>query len=236
MLVPAEADQGGVGLGALVDDSGVLLVTEIEDANGAVSRDGGEDAYAAPCDVVDLLVVGNKLGIDDLALDVPDGAGGVDAGGADALGLGLVPVEGGKGPTEVVVLVAVEKALELDPVVVGDAPDAEVVAGGGEEVGLLALLVRDEDGFGGRVGVLEGEVGVGADLAVGIVQLNDLHTVRALLQEAGYGQPVLLIAADAPVHGVDVPGCLVSVYLRPLLLLVRTILSRIATRPHTPLD
>jgi hypothetical protein len=134
----------------------VLLVTEIEDANGAVGGDGGEDADAAPCDVVDLLVVGNELGVDDLALDVPDGAGGVNAGGADALGLGLVPVEGGEGPTEVAVLVAVEEALELDAVVVGDAPDAEEVTGGGEEVGLLALLVRDEDGLGGRVGVLEG--------------------------------------------------------------------------------
>jgi hypothetical protein len=39
LLVLAEVDQGGVGPEALVDDSGVLLVTEIEDTNGAVSRD-----------------------------------------------------------------------------------------------------------------------------------------------------------------------------------------------------
>lgn len=74
--------------------------------------------------------MGDELGVDGLPLDVPDGARGVDAGGADALGLGFVPVEGGEGPTELAVLVAVEKALELDGVV-GDAPDAEEVAGGG---------------------------------------------------------------------------------------------------------
>ena len=53
-------------------------------------------------------VLGNELGVDSLAVDVPDGAGGVDAGGADALGLGLVPVEGGEGVEELAVAVVVE--------------------------------------------------------------------------------------------------------------------------------
>ncbi|PON50518.1 hypothetical protein TorRG33x02_314440, partial [Trema orientale] len=235
LLVPAKADQGGVGLRALVDDGGVLLVAEVEDPDGAIGGDGGEDPHATPGDVVDLLVVGDELGVDGLALNVPDGAGRVDAGGADALGLGLVPVEGGEGPAELAVLVAVEEGFELDAgagVMVGDAPDAEEVAGGGEEVGLLALLVGNEDGLGGRVRVLEGEGGVGADLAVGVVELYDLDAVGVLLEEAGYGEAVLLVAADAPVHGVDVPGRLVRVDLRSFLLLIGPVLVRIAAGPH----
>ena len=91
-------------------------------------------------------VLGNELGVDSLAVDVPDGAGGVDAGGADALGLGLVPVEGGEGVGELAVAVVVEEALHVDAgSIVGDPSDTEVVTGGDEEVGLLALLVRDED-------------------------------------------------------------------------------------------
>ena len=96
----------------------------------------------------------------------------------------------------------------------------------------MAVLVGDEDGLGGRVGVLEGEVGVGADLAVGVVQLHDLDAVRVLFEERGDGQTVLLVTADAPVHGVDVPWRLVRIDLRPLLLLVRPVLGRVTARAH----
>lgn len=212
LLIPAESDQGRVGLGALVDNGGMLFVAEVENPNRAVGGDRGENANAAPSDVVNLLVVGDELGVDSLSLDVPDGAGGVDAGGADALGLGLVPVEGGERAAELAVLIAVEEALEVDGVV-GDAPDAEEVAGGSEEVGLLAVLVGDEDGFGRGIRMLEGEVRVGANLAVGVVELDDFHAVRVRLQEAGDGEAVLLVSPDAPVHGVDVPRSFVSVDL-----------------------
>lgn len=155
-----------------------------------------------------------ELSIDGLALDVPDRARGIGAGGSDPSWLGFVPVEGGQRAAELAVLVAVEARLELDAgVIVGDSPEAEEVAGGGEEIGALALLVGDEDGFGGRVRVLEGEVGIGADLAVGFVELDDLDSVRVLLEEAGDGQAVLFVAADAPVHGVDLPRRFVCVDL-----------------------
>jgi len=120
------------------------------------------------------------LSIDGFLLDIPDSAGGIDAGGAYASGLGLVPVEGGEGPTVLAVLVAVEEGLEFDGGF-GDVPDAEEVRGGGEEIGAVAVLVGDEDGLGGRVRVLEGEGGVGTDLAVGVVELDNLHAVRVLL-------------------------------------------------------
>lgn len=96
----------------------------------------------------------------------------------------------------------------------------------------MAVLVGDEDGLGWRVGVLEGEVRVGADLAVGVVKLDDFDTVRVLFEEGGDGEAVLLVTADAPVHGVDVPWCLVGIDLRPLLLLVGAVLVRIAAGAH----
>ena len=82
-------------MGALVDDGGVLLVAKVEDSNGAVGGDGGEDSGLSPGDVVNLLVVSDELGFDEGAFDVPDGAGGVDAGGGDAVGVDVVPVERG---------------------------------------------------------------------------------------------------------------------------------------------
>lgn len=111
LLVPTEAHKGGIGLGALVDDGGVLLVAEVEHPDRAIGGDGGEDADAAPGDVVHLLVVGDELGVDHLLLDVPDGAGGVDAGGADPAGLGLVPVEGGDGAAELEFLLTLRRDL-----------------------------------------------------------------------------------------------------------------------------
>src|SRR6185312_15172271 len=79
--VPREPEQRRVGARALVDDGGVLLVPEVEDADGAVSRNRGEDPCLAPGDVMHGLVVRDELRLDDAAVDVPDGAGGVDGGG-----------------------------------------------------------------------------------------------------------------------------------------------------------
>ena len=61
--------------------------------------------------------------------------------------------------------------------------------------------------------MLEGEVGIGADLAVRLVELDDLDSVRVLLEEAGDGETVLFVAADAPVHCVDLPWRFVCVDL-----------------------
>lgn len=117
-------------MGAFVDDGGVFFVTQIEDSYGAVRGHGGEDSCLAPGDVVDLLVVGDELRLHDGALNVPDGAGGVDAGGADAVVIDVVPVEGGEGRAELAGLAVVEEGEGLDGVF-ADVPEAEVVAGGG---------------------------------------------------------------------------------------------------------
>ena len=94
LLVPPQTDQRRVGLRALVDDGGVLLVAKVEHSHGPVGGDGREDAHAAPGDVVHLLVVGDQLGVHGLPLDVPDGARRVDAGRADAIGAREIYVSG----------------------------------------------------------------------------------------------------------------------------------------------
>ena len=74
----------------------MLQVTQVEHADRAISADRGKDVFSAACftegNVVHFLVVGNQLRLnvarqassaDDLAsFNAPDGAGGVDARGA----------------------------------------------------------------------------------------------------------------------------------------------------------
>ncbi|GKV46841.1 hypothetical protein SLEP1_g53802 [Rubroshorea leprosula] len=212
----------------------MLLVTEVKNPNRAISRDRGEDAHTTPGNIVILFVMGNELGVDSLTFNVPDGAGGVNGGGADPLGLSFIPVEGGKRTAKLTVFVTIEGGLEFATgVVIRNAPNPEEVGGGGEEVWLLAFFVRDEDGFGGRIGVFEGEVRVRADLAVGVVKLDNLDTVRVMLKEAGNRKAVLFVTAYAPVHGVDVPGGFIGVYLGAFLLLVRGLRVGIAAGTHS---
>ena len=83
----------------------MLQVSDVELPHTAISTNRGEDiSLLGEVDVVDLLVVGDELGEDGLLLDVPDGAGGIDGAGADEVGELGVPVEGGQGCREVVVL------------------------------------------------------------------------------------------------------------------------------------
>ena len=194
--VPREPEQRRVGARALVDDGGVLLVPEVEDADGAVSRNRGEDPGLAPGDVVHGLVVRDELRLDDAAFDVPDGAGGVDGGGPDAAGLDLVPVEGGEGRGELGGgLAVVEDGAELGrrrgggEVVERGVPDAERVGGGGEEGGRGGAGVELE--LGGRVGVVEGEGREGAEGGGGGadgVEGEEGDAVAEVLEEAAGGE------------------------------------------------
>ena len=66
-------------------------------------------------------------------LEAPDGAGGVNGGGAQQVGVDLVPVEGGERRAEVGVLVVVEEALQLG-LRLPRPPHSQVVARGGQQV------------------------------------------------------------------------------------------------------
>lgn len=160
LLVPSEPKQGRIGLRTLVDDRGVFLVPQIEDSDRSVGRNGGENPSLAPGDVVDLLVVRDELRLDDAFLDVPDGAGGVDAGGADPPRLDVVPVERRERRAELAGLAVVEDGDRLDGAV-ADLPEAEVVAGGGEDVEGLLERGRVEHQLRRRVRVVEGELRLG---------------------------------------------------------------------------
>jgi hypothetical protein len=170
----------------------VLLVPEIEDADRAVGRDGGEDTGLAPGDVVHGLVVCDELRLDDAAIDVPDGAGGVDGRGPDAAGFELVPVEGGEGRAELGGggLAVVEDGAELGrgsgggEVVERGVPEAERVGGGCEERRRRGAGVELE--LGGRVGVVEGERGESAEGGGGAdgVEGEEGDAVVEVLEEA----------------------------------------------------
>ena len=86
-------------VGGLVENGAVLEAAEVEHADGAVGAAGDEDvdAVGAEADVEDFFVVGDQLRFCGQGRDVPDGAGGVDAGGDDEAGGEGVPVEGGEG-------------------------------------------------------------------------------------------------------------------------------------------
>lgn len=76
---------------------------EIEHADAAVGAAGGKDIDGPghEADVVDFLVVCDKLGFSGQRGDVPDGAGGVDGGGDDESWRNGVPIEGCEGGGEV---------------------------------------------------------------------------------------------------------------------------------------
>lgn len=69
-------------------------------------------------------------------LNIPDGASGVDAGSPNPPGLDLVPVEGGQGGAKLTGLAVIESGEGFNRGV-PYFPEAEVVAGGGEEFGGL---------------------------------------------------------------------------------------------------
>lgn len=121
--VPGQPQERPV-LGIFVDDGRVLQMAEVKHADGPIRPHRGEHvpAPAGPAegDIVHLLVVGDELSLDvprdaprRLAdpsdhltrLQTPDGAGSVDAGGADEVRLHFVPVETGERCTKVRVLV-----------------------------------------------------------------------------------------------------------------------------------
>lgn len=175
MIAPPDPNQWRIRVRTLVNYLRMLLIAQIKNPNRSVAGDGGEDVGAAPGDVVDVLVVRDQLRLDGFALHIPNRARRVDARRRDSPRHGGVPVKRRQRAGELAAAVGVESALELDAlpaVVVGEAPEAEEVGGGGEEVRVLGFRVGHEGELGGRVRVVEGEVGVGPDLSRRVVELD----------------------------------------------------------------
>ena len=72
-------------------------------------------------DIINLFVVGNKLGKDGFFFDVPNGACGINGTGPNQIGYLRIPVEGCKRCTEFVVVFEVK--LQFNRGVVFDFPD-----------------------------------------------------------------------------------------------------------------
>ncbi|KAF2548036.1 hypothetical protein F2Q70_00019795 [Brassica cretica] len=74
------------------------------------------------------------------------------------------------------------------------------------------------------------EVARRSDLAAGFVALDDLDSVRVMPEEAGDGETVIFLAAEAPVHCVDVPMALRMCRFSERF--CRIVLHRVAARTH----
>lgn len=133
LFVPPEHHKLGFsGVGGLVDEGGLLLITEVKNEDGSVCENRGEDIDTALGDVIDLLVMGNELGVYNRTFDALDGAGGVDEGGANATGLHLIPVEGDEWAAKLQAPIAIEEGLEFDAIIM-DMPQPKEVGGGGQK-------------------------------------------------------------------------------------------------------
>ena len=103
LFVPGQSEERSVS-GVLVYDGAVLQVSQVEHPHTPVRPNTGEHVPAAPRlaegDIVDLLVVGDQLGLDvardhvdpaeDLTgLEAPDCAGGVDGRSSQQVGIHL---------------------------------------------------------------------------------------------------------------------------------------------------
>lgn len=114
-------------------------------------------------------------------------------GGLDACGAGA----------RAAVAHIVEQRLELSATLLLGAPDAEKVARGGEEVRTRAGLVRQPGELGGRVRVVKGALYL--ELALALVELDDLHFVGVVLAERTDGEAEGLVGPVRPVGRVDEP-------------------------------
>ena len=73
MFVPSKPHERCVRNGTLVYDCRMLLVSQVENPHTAICGDSGKDPQATPSDVVNLLVMGNKLCVYLTPLNVPAG-------------------------------------------------------------------------------------------------------------------------------------------------------------------
>lgn len=92
LLVPGHAQQRLL-LRALIDNGTMLEVSKVKVAHGAVLATGRKHLLVSEADVVDGTVVGYQLGLDALAVDVPDRARCIDGARADDVRLLGVPVK-----------------------------------------------------------------------------------------------------------------------------------------------
>lgn len=125
----------------------------------------------------------HQLAVHGFPLDVPDRTCRVDAGRGDAASVDLGPVEGSDCGVELAGFVAVEKGLELDSVVV-DFPEAEIVAGGGDEIGVGGVLRREEHEVGRSIRVVEEEAVVSGEIGGVLVEMDEFDLVAVIFEKA----------------------------------------------------
>lgn len=223
-LVPGDSEQRRDGVG-LVDDRGVLEVPLVEEPHGAVGPARGEEELLREVEVVDGLVMRDELRLDLLLLYVPDRAGRVHRGRADARGVVRVPVEGregrvvaqavlpqvGLGTSRLLLPRVRELRVQLHLPVLLQSEEVERDARRRQHVepALRPPAAGPPHELRGGEGVLHLRHG---HEALGLlIQLYDLDAVGLVLQAATYGQPASRLGPRRPCQGVGRPRSLVDI-------------------------
>lgn len=186
----------------LVQLIGVLHVAAVEKSEAAIGAAGDENVLVKRRErnVVHGALVPRELEHELLAHDVPDANDGVVArAGHDVQG-GGAPVEGQHGARPA--LLAPHQPLRLDPVlpllVLRDFEDSQAVRGGDERVVLLRLRTRQKLDLRHRK--LSCRL---VDCGDSALELHHLDEVFVFVVAGAERQPVFLILALRPPHGVE---------------------------------
>lgn len=179
LLVPLQPQQGHEVL-TLVHNGGMFQTSQIEHPDATVRTDGRKHVLPpGERQIENLPIVSDELRLGRLRRNVPNRARRVDRGRPDDVRIGFVPIKAGEGGAVLAVFVVVQQGFfsvvegAAARGVVGDVPQAEVVAGGGEEVAGVGGAVGGPEDFGAGVGMVEfagfEDLGVGGVVVMGIV-------------------------------------------------------------------
>ena len=197
LLVPSQPKERRIGKRTLIDNRRVLLVSQIKDPNGTIGGDRSENPSLPPGNIVNLLVMSDELSLHDAALDVPNGARRVDATSTNSLRFDVVPVKGSERSTKLRGLAVVENAERLNRVFT-EVPEADEIAGGGEEVGIrVRVRVRGrrrvKHELCGRVRMVKGERRMKGLKSKSVrIERENVDAVVVSLEEAADGDAVVV--------------------------------------------
>jgi len=169
----------------------MLEISQVELPRTAIGSDRSENVLIrSETDIVNFLIVRDKLCVDNAFLDIPNSTGSVDAGCADQGHVDRVPVEGGQWGGKFDLFVVDEVAFEFGRLVVFDLPDFEGFTGCGHDIGVGVGEIGDPHEFGGWVFVVEAEFFL--EDAFILIELDDVNLIVNIFEEGAETESVFV--------------------------------------------